>query len=241
LSYVYLIRHGQAGTREAYDSLSELGREQSRRLGEFFAGQNIRFERAHSGAMQRHRETAAEVAGAYRRLGLEFPSVEEHADWNEFDLDDVYRGIAPLLAADDDEFRRDYESLCEAVRASCGDAGADVHRRWSPCDIKVVDAWVRGRYPYSGESWRAFCGRISSLRSSLDGAGDANIAVFTSATPAAILTGLAMDIEDGRVMRLAGVMYNSAFTMLRVRGDQIRLFSFNNAPHLSEARLRTHR
>ncbi|HZT38875.1 MAG TPA: histidine phosphatase family protein [Bryobacteraceae bacterium] len=241
MSCVYLIRHGQAGTRDAYDSLSELGREQARRLGEFFARQNIRFERAHSGAMRRHRATAAEAAEAYRRLGLEFPPVEERPDWNEFDLDDVYREIAPLLAVEDAEFRREYESLREAVRASRGDGSADVHRRWSPCDVRVVDAWIRGRYPYSGESWRDFCARISSLRPSLDGAGDANIAVFTSATPAAILTGLAMEIEDARVMRLAGVMYNTAFTTLRVRGDQIRLLSFNNAPHLSEPRLRTHR
>jgi broad specificity phosphatase PhoE len=238
---VYLIRHGQAGTRDDYDSLSALGREQARRLGEYLAGQKIHFKEAYSGAMRRQRETAAEVAEAYRRGAAAFPSVEERAEWNEFDLDGVYRSIAPLLAAEDAEFRRDHESMLAAVRASAGDAAADVHRRWSPCDIKVVEAWVRARYPYSGESWLAFCARISSLRATLNGTGEGNIAVFTSATPAGILAGLAMDIEDERVLRLAGVMYNSAITILRVHGDQIRLFSFNNAPHLSEPHLRTHR
>ena len=241
MSLVYLIRHGQAGTRDDYDSLSALGREQARRLGEYLARQKICFQKAYSGAMRRQRETAAGVIEGYRRAGTEFPVVQERAEWNEFDLEGVYRGIAPLLASEDAEFRREHESMLEAVRASAGDAAADVHRRWSSCDIKVVEAWVRARYPYSGESWLAFCARIASLRATLDGTGEGNIAVFTSATPAAILAGLTMDIEDGRVFRLAGVMYNSAFTTLRVRGDQIRLFSFNNVPHLSEPHLRTHR
>jgi len=39
LSTVYLVRHGQAGTREAYDSLSELGQRQARLLGEHFISQ----------------------------------------------------------------------------------------------------------------------------------------------------------------------------------------------------------
>jgi broad specificity phosphatase PhoE len=241
LSLVYLIRHGQAGTRDDYDSLSDLGREQSRRLGEYLAGQGIHFQQAYSGAMRRQRETAAEVAEAYRRAVVAFPRVQERAEWNEFDLEGVYRGIAPLLAAEDAEFRRDHESMLAAVHASAGDASADVHRRWSPCDIKVVEAWVHARYSYSGESWQAFCTRISSMRASLNGTGEGNIAVFTSATPAGILAGLALDIEDDRIFRLAGVMYNSAFTTLRVRGNQIRLFSLNNVPHLPEPHLRTHR
>ena len=36
MSRIYLVRHGQAGTRKAYDSLSELGKRQSRLLGEYF-------------------------------------------------------------------------------------------------------------------------------------------------------------------------------------------------------------
>ena len=33
LSRVYLVRHGQAGTRKAYDSLSDLGRRQAQTAG----------------------------------------------------------------------------------------------------------------------------------------------------------------------------------------------------------------
>jgi broad specificity phosphatase PhoE len=156
-------------------------------------------------------------------------------------LDAVYRAIAPALAKDDRAFRRDYEALREEIRAAGGDASAAVHRRWSPCDIKVVEAWVRGKYEYGGESWTEFCRRIAEQRAGLDGLDEGNVAVFTSATPTAIWAALALDIVDGRLMRLAAVLFNTSFSIMRLRGEQLRLFSFNNAPHLDRPELRTHR
>ena len=75
LSSVYLVRHGQAGTRDAYDSLSELGRRQSRLLGEYFLSQGIEFAAAYSGAMLRQQQTAAEVSTAYAKAGVPFPEI----------------------------------------------------------------------------------------------------------------------------------------------------------------------
>jgi hypothetical protein len=48
-------------------------------------------------------------------------------------------------------------------------------------------------------------------------------------------------VSNGNIMRLAGVMYNSAVTTIRLRDDDLMLFSFNGAPHLNEAQLRTFR
>jgi len=67
------------------------------------------------------------------------------------------------------------------------------------------------------------------------------VAVFTSATPIAVWTGMALGIAENKIMRLAGVMYNSAFSTLRMRQEDVTLFSFNNVPHLAEAALRTFR
>jgi broad specificity phosphatase PhoE len=61
MSRLYLVRHGQAGTRKAYDSLSELGRRQARLLGEYFVSEKIHFTGAYCGALVRQEETAAEV------------------------------------------------------------------------------------------------------------------------------------------------------------------------------------
>ncbi len=73
MSRVYLVRHGQAGTREAYDSLSELGRRQARLLGEYFVSEGIQFAAAYSGALVRQQETACEVSAVYERSGRRLP------------------------------------------------------------------------------------------------------------------------------------------------------------------------
>jgi len=242
LSNIYLVRHGQAGTRDSYDSLSELGRRQSRLLGEYFVSQEIEFTAASVGGMSRQQQTAAEVGEAYMRAGVHFPEINIDNGWDEFDLHRVYRELAPRLCETDAEFRDDYELMREQIEASVGDADAEVHRRWRPCDTKVVEAWISGRYPFGGESWEKFRERVTAGRLKLGEARrDTNIVVFTSATPTAIMTGLALGISDERVRQLAGVLRNSSFTTLRPRGDELLLFAFNESPHLTSPGLRTHR
>jgi broad specificity phosphatase PhoE len=242
LSSVYLVRHGQAGTRDSYDSLSELGRRQSRLLGEYFLAQGIEFAAAYSGAMLRQQQTAAEVSTAYRAAGVPFPEIIIDIDWNEFDLAHVYREIGPLLCEEDPEFRREYEELRRQVTDSAEVHNAEVHRRWRPCDTKMVAAWIGGRFPYSGETWNEFRERVAACRLKLSGAArKADILAFTSATPTGILTGLALDAPDERVRQLAGVLLNASYTVLRQRGEQLQLFQFNAVPHLTTPELRTHR
>lgn len=242
MSNIYLVRHGQAGTRDSYDSLSELGQRQSRLLGEHFVSQGIQFTAAYVGTMSRQQQTAEEVRAAYIETGVRFPEVVIESGWDEFDLNQVYREIAPRLCEEDSEFRSDYEAMRDEVKASAGAHDAKVHRLWRPCDTKIVEAWIRGRYPYGGETWERFCERVAACRLKLDETRrDANIVVFTSATPTAIWTGLALDISGDRVRRLAGVLRNSSYTVLHLRGEALRLFSFNEVPHLLLPELRTHR
>jgi hypothetical protein len=51
----------------------------------------------------------------------------------------------------------------------------------------------------------------------------------------------ALGLSDGLFMRLAGVLYNSAVTTMRLRDDELMLFTFNGVPHLNEPHLRTFR
>jgi broad specificity phosphatase PhoE len=230
LSVLYLIRHGQAGTRENYDALSDLGREQARLLGDHFRTQGIHFAAAYSGSLARQRATAREA----------MPEAEIHADpgWDEFDLANVYRELAPRLIEDDEQFRIEYEKMERAIASN----DAAVHRKWNDCDKKCVKAWVEGRYEYAGESWKAFVERVhSALARVVNAAHEGNVAVFTSATPIGIAAARTLQIEDGRAMWLAAVMFNASFTTLRVHGPEVRLFTMNGTPHLGEARLRTFR
>ncbi len=128
------------------------------------------------------------------------------------------------------------------ARAAEREHGAGVNRRWLPCDMKVVEAWLHERHPYDGESWKHFRERVTASRTDLARAErDADIVVFTSATPIGIWTALTMDIADHRAMKLAGVVQNGSFTVIRLHDEQLRLHTFNAIPHLTSQELRTYR
>lgn len=236
------MRHGQAGTRDSYDSLSDLGRRQSRLLGEYFASQGIEFTAAFSGALSRQQQTAAEISAAYAAAGVKFPEIITDHNWNEFDLTRVYQEIGPLLCEEDDDFRREYGELRRQIKESDGSHSAEVHRRWWPADTRIIETWVAGRFASKEETWIQFRERISNCITKFnDAPQQANILVSTSATPTGILTGLALDCSDQRIRYLAGALYNSSYTMLRQRAEHLYLFQFNAVPHLITPELRTHR
>jgi len=242
LSKIYLVRHGQAGTRDAYDTLSALGRRQSKLLGEYFVTQEIQFSSVYAGTMQRQQLTAAEVIAAYANSDLPLPEVNVDKQWNEFDLANVYRVLGPLLCEAEPVFRREYEEMVQEVKENSNNPASQVHRRWRPCDTRMVEAWIEGKLPYDGETWNQFRERVVKSGLAIPNEGpQENVLVFTSATPTGILTGLALDIQDTRVRQLAGVLYNSSFTVLRHGMDQLRLFQFNSIPHLLDRELQTHR
>jgi len=238
LSSLYLVRHGQAGLRHDYDTLSDLGRTQARLLGEHLAGQNVQFRAVYSGALKRQRETAREALSALVRAGVATPEIEIDTRWNEFDLDTVFQAIAPRLSADDPEFCVEHQKLMSMLANDRSPA----HRSWTLADTLVVRAWVEGRYEVPGESWAAFRERVTATLPALSRfqSGDA-VAVFSSATPIALWVGMALGLNGRHVMRLAGVTYNAALTTMRVREDDLALYSFNGTPHLPEPRLRTFR
>jgi broad specificity phosphatase PhoE len=106
----------------------------------------------------------------------------------------------------------------------------------------MVEAWLLEKFPCEGESWKAFRERVASRRHSIGPIQeDANIVVFTSATPIGVWTALSMDVHDHRAMKLAGVIQNTAYTVIRLHGSELRLHTFNAVPHLPAAELRTHR
>jgi broad specificity phosphatase PhoE len=162
--------------------------------------------------------------------------------WDEFDFHGIYKEIAPLMCEDDEEFRREYEEVSAELRANAGDHTAEVHRVWRASDTKVMDAWVEGRYPHTGETWRQFITRVAACR--LDGTATQpreNVAVFTSAVPTAIWTARALEAPDEHIPRLAAVLLNTAYTVLRLRAGETLLLTFNAVPHLNTPDLRTRR
>lgn len=234
MSVLYLVRHGQAGTRERYDSLSSLGHQQASLLGDYFREQKVEFEAVYSGSLSRQRATAETV--------LPGSKLVVDSGWDEFDLAQVYSEYAPHLMADDTDFRREYEEMQVALTVSKGAHDHPVHRKWNDCDKKLVRAWVESRYDYSGETWPSFVARIhGAFGRVVEKIGDGNTIVFTSATPIGVCAASTLELQDGRAMQMAGVLMNASYTTLRVRADEVRLFSLNNGPHLNQPELRTFR
>ena len=94
MGQIYLVRHGQASFGATdYDQLSELGVEQSRMLGGWFASSGIKFSSVVTGGMKRHRQTAEACCE-----GLQVPSAESwitEPGFNEYDHDDVLSRTRP--------------------------------------------------------------------------------------------------------------------------------------------------
>lgn len=230
MALIYFFRHGQAGTRDDYDRLSPLGQRQARLLGEWIARQGLQFDTILCGGLRRQQETAALALPEAARID---------PGWSEFDLDAVYAQIAPQLAAVDSGFRAHWAELQRSIAS--GDDG--IHRRWTPPDAAVVEAWIRGRFPTEAESWAGFNERVRGAGAHFAGLPDtARVAVFTSATPISIwvsevLGGLGAD----RTMRFAGASLNTAMTILSARAGRLDLFTFNSVPHLEDQALHTFR
>jgi len=98
LSSLYLIRHGQAGTRGHYDALSDLGKRQAYLLGQHLAAQKVPFRAFIAGCLNRQRQTAEQVWCAYRDACVAVPEIVLEPQWNEFDLNAVFSEFAPLLS-----------------------------------------------------------------------------------------------------------------------------------------------
>lgn len=198
-------------------------------LGQWFSSQGFRFDAIVTGGLNRQRMTARGIRAAMN----DPPEVVVDERWSEFDLDQVYAGIGPLLASEDERFRLDYEQL----RREVIDPESSAHRNWRHCDVMVVRAWIEARFEFAGESFGEFGKRVRDALLALP--ADGHVAVITSATPIAVSAGVALDLAPRRVMQLAGAQRNTAFSEMDLRPEDPRLVSFNNVPHLADARLKT--
>ena len=120
MSVLTLVRHGQASFfADDYDRLSEVGEQQARLLGEYWARQQIRFDEVYTGPRQRQQRTAELTGAAYRQAGLPWPEPVVLADLDEYDLAGIAQQLAPGIFPAECGFRpadRTLSAKCGAVR-----------------------------------------------------------------------------------------------------------------------------
>jgi broad specificity phosphatase PhoE len=211
MALVYFVRHAQAsfGSHD-YDRLSDLGRQQSRWLGQWFADHGIRFHRALAGSLVRQQDTAREILAASDTAG----ELITHPGLNEYQAEAIWAahtsGTDPIAAQ-----RADYKGYWRTFR--------DAMAAWS--EDRLVDV---------PETWGEFGARV---RSALDEAArdtrreDALLVVSSGGAIGRAIADIVgspskVAIEFNLQFR------NTGFCELIAGGGELRMMSFNAIPHL---------
>ena len=215
MAVIFLVRHAQAsfGTDD-YDRLSDLGRQQSRWLGEYFAERGTRFTRVMAGTLRRQQQTAQELLGV---LGVDPAGILTHGGLDEYHggaLYAAYTGGADPVAQQKSDYRGYWQTFRAAMRA-----------------------WSEDRLPQMPETWGEFGARVhGALSAATEGLGRDDVALVVSSGGAigrllGELTGAsaAASIEFNLQYR------NTGFCELIASPGQLRLASFNNIPHLERS------
>lgn len=244
MSRLHLIRHAQASFGSAdYDQLSELGEEQSRRLGTHWAEQAWDFDRVYVGPRRRHQRTAELAGAALRAHGRGWTDPEVLAELDEYAGLQVFRAVAAqtglkeaMLAA---QFARPPSS------ESVGPSGDAVKLELLKQFQGTMARWVSGELVVPDvETWADFRARARRVLQGImaNCPNGQRIAIFTSTGPIATALDLALNLQDQAMMETSWQLRNTSVSEFLFSSDRFTLSTFNTLPHLSagDRRLITH-
>jgi broad specificity phosphatase PhoE len=239
MSRLFLIRHGQASFLERdYDKLSSKGEEQSRILGEYWAGLKLCFDRVYSGPRVRQRETARLVGEAYRAAGLPWPEPVVLETFNEFQAETVMERCLPELIETDAEIRRMHRAFKDARTRP------EQFKTFQRMFEVVIGRWAEGRLPLDEiEPWPDFCRRVQHGLSQLsaNGSRGEQIAIFSSGGPVGVAMQRALGLSTEATLKTAWMVRNCAFSEFLFSADRFTLSSYNATPHFIDPEWITYR
>ncbi len=207
---LYLVRHGQASFGAAdYDQLSDLGRKQSERLGQYWRERGITFDAVFTGTLRRHAQTWAGIA-----QGAGYANeVQALAGLNEYDSEAVIATIhpQPLQKPDTPELYRHHFRLLR-----------DGLRQWmngvvSPRGMPSYDDFLAG-----------VTGALDQVRQNHEG----NVLIVSSGGPIATAVGHVLGTTPETTIELNMRIRNSAVTEFTFNPKRHTLLSYNTLPHL---------
>lgn len=207
---LYLVRHGQASFgADDYDQLSELGRRQSERLGQYWRERGLRFDAVLTGTLRRHAQTWAGIAqgAAYEQEAQALPGL------NEYDSTAVIEAIhpQPLQKPDTPELYRHHFRLLR-----------DGLRQWmngvvSPRGMPSYDDFLAG-----------VIGALDQVRRNYEG----NVLIVSSGGPISTAVGHVLGTTPETTIELNMRIRNSAVTEFTYNPKRHTLLSYNTLPHL---------
>lgn len=212
---LYLVRHGQASFGAAdYDRLSELGRKQSERLGQYWRERGITFDAVLTGTLRRHAQTWAGIAqgAGYANEVLAL------AGLNEYDSEAVIAAIhpRPLQKPDTPELYRHHFRLLR-----------DGLRQWMNGVVSP-----RGMPSYN-DFLAGVTGALDQVRKNHEG----NVLIVSSGGPIATAVGHVLGTTPETTIELNMRIRNSAVTEFTYNPKRHTLLSYNTLPHLDQPEL----
>jgi broad specificity phosphatase PhoE len=215
-----LVRHGQASAgTEDYDRLSERGREQCLRLGQWLAAGGQTFDAVVLGGMRRHEQSLEQVQAAYSAAGLSLPEPEVDRGLDEFDHHAVFDGFSAA--------NPQHPSLAASQKGGLLALGTMIHA--------ALSAWADDAIPGVPESWNAFGARVSEAGQRL-AARRGHVLVLTSGGVISRLAQDALGSSTRSAVDLNLSLRNSGLCEFHARPYGLALGSWNALPHLHDRR-----
>ena len=209
---LYLVRHGQASFgADDYDQLSERGRDQSVRLGEYWRERGLTFDTVFTGTLKRHRQT---LEGIVQGLGGLAAPVQAAPGLNEYDSEALLKAIhpMPLPKADTPElFRHHFRLLCDALAQWMGGT-------ISPQDMPDWDTFSNGVHQV-----------LDQVRHQHSGG---NVLIVSSGGPISTAVGQVLGTSPEVTIALNMRLRNSAVTEFSTSPKRLMLQTFNTLNHL---------
>lgn len=223
MTRILLIRHGQASFgSDDYDRLSELGQEQSRRVGEHLAALPHHPAGAYSGTLRRQQQTAELALAGY---GGGTPAVEATSAFNEYHAGPLFEAYLGRVLERDPELAR------------LGDAVLNERRAFQRAFEGVMQCWLSDPAPPPPvpESWSQFRRRVAEgLEQIAHTHGkDDTIHVYTSGGVIAIGVAVALELSALQTVMLNWRVYNGSITELAYGRRGWSLMGFNAVDHFA--------
>ena len=223
MSLIYLIRHGQASFGdENYDRLSELGRRQSRILGDYFGRLGMTFDALYSGSLERQQSTAMHVMAELPRPAGELP-LQANPEFNEHDTFSIISTQAPAMIRED-------ASLSPALESVYSDP-----RSFQQIQEKAMLRWISGLFDVPGvETWESFTQRVQAgiTKVMAENGRGKTIAIFTSGGTICAIIRMVLGLSGDVALGLARSIRNTSVSLIQYDNDRLGLSSFNSLAHL---------
>lgn len=219
MSTIYLVRHGQGSFGSGdYDKLSELGREQSRILGAYFAEAGERIDHIYSGSLKRQRETAEVLRSQLQAT----PPLTIEPAFDEYDSDAILRCFAGSL------------SQAELDEAGWPKLHED-RKRFQLFLERAARAWVDAAIEAEDMTpWKSFHSRImTALHYVMVSQGRSKtLVISTSGGVIGVIVAQVLGLSNHVAVELNWAVHNASITRLYYNADKVTLSMFNALPHL---------